>query len=284
MRRFLAISIPLFLVVLATIVIIHQFTGYYFVSNDHFFHFYRSQGDCFTEHYKVEECGGYPPLLAWLTPFPMDELGFIIFILFLLIILIPQIIYVQTGSLWSLAIYYPSLFIFNVIYAGIYAQGLLALWFTLMLSTRLGKHDLLLLFLGFLTHSYWAYVLIPTLVFKAIKDIEAEPVWGYVFLKDTPMDFSTFFKLIPISFWLYALSFPLAVNLLMGYFLYASFTDFRASLFIPLIFSLYFPEAVRNRNWKAKVLIALTSILFFFMQFWVTFFHPDGVFWLNQKV
>lgn len=242
-------------------------TGKFFNSNDYYFHFYRSQNKCFLEHYSLNECKNYAPGYALISSlFSFNEGTFLLFNLFLICFLIPFIIYHYNKSILGLLIYFCSGFIFNVFYAGIFAQLLLSIFFLISISIKeFNLFDLLFLILSPFIHSTAPFFVLLMVVFKFFENFKFERLNSFVFLLPSKLSFSVLFKLMPFPLWLYLNNLSFGKIFLILVFLFMALTDARSVLFIPLCLALWLPSQLIKKPLKIKQLIVLNLIFFFIL-------------------
>lgn len=138
--------------------------GHYSNSNDYLFFYYLTQNKCY-EFY--EDCS-YSPLYPFITSILGNEDNFFLFNLALLILVIPLILLKINNSNWILLLYFLGIsFIHNILYAGIFPQLLITIYFLLIIAFRdeLLLH-LSLIVLASLTHSYGALFISITVLFN----------------------------------------------------------------------------------------------------------------------
>jgi len=198
-------------------------TGHFSETNDYFFHFYKSNGDCFTKHYTQEACDRYPKGFEFLTSnFTNNEITFNLFALAIICFIIPLAIFTKTKSIWSIIIYFSSSFVFNVFYASIFAQAMLSLIFCLILrSEKINMKDPILLIASTFFHSKAIYVLIPVLLYKLSNKINflKQKNFPYVYLDFSTMNVSNTIKLGAIINWFYSLKLDDNKKLLILFFI-----------------------------------------------------------------
>lgn len=263
MRNFFVITACLFAVFFVILISLVGPSNHFFNTNDYFFHLYKAQGSCFVEKYSLSECEGYAPGFSFLSSFfAGSESLFIIFVLIILIFIIPGVIYHKTRSTWSLLIYFSSSFVFNILYASIFAQMLLTVIVVLMLySEKINVYvDTILLAIGYFTHSHWVFVLIPIMGYKFLNHFsniqKFKDFFGFVVLKEKTLDFSTIFKLGPIINWFYSFQLDGRKLLLIAYFTVTSIIgDFRAILFVPILWAFWLPQIIEKKPGVHKLLI-----------------------------
>lgn len=267
--------IAVFFLFLSGMLLIQATTGKLFNTMDYYFHFYKSKGLCYTENYSLDACSSYPPLLSFISsPFSGSPLLFLIFNMAIFLIFIPSIIYFKTKNLWSLLIYYSSAFVFNVLYAGIFAQALLTLLIVLILrEDKIVLADLIYLTIGEITHSKAFLVLMPLLFYKYFRNkFKDNNFFPFVFLKESYFDLHFAIKLMPIINYFYIIYMPISQSILILYYLVASAViDYRASLFIPVLLAYFIPPLLRNKDRNFKGFLIIIYIAFFIMSFILCF-------------
>lgn len=279
MQKAVLITLAFFLFFSLAFLFINSETGKFFNSNDYFFHFYKAQGKCFEEHYSEETCESYAPLFSFLSaPFAFNEFLFILFPLAIVTLFIPWIIFKKTKSYWSLAIYFSSSFVLNIMFASIFAQALLSLFFVMLLYTdKPGPWDVGIILFASAAHSKALWVLLPVLLLKFFplffnKDFDIKKYFSFAVLAEQKLSFSSFFKLGPLINWFYSLQFNPIRQLLIIYFLFSGIViDFRAMLFIPLLWALWLPEILTKKEKNVKNLVLLNYLFYIGFQIVVWF-------------
>jgi len=265
MHKFYKFSLIIFLIIIFGLLILNETTGHFFNTNDYYFHLYRTQGACFS-YYPEINCDSYAPLFAIISiPFQTEQL-FILFVLFILVFLIPFLIYEKTYSIFSLLIYYTSSFVFNVLFASIFAQMLVTVFLILIIRNReFSKMDLIYYCLGCLSHNVGFLLLTPIILLKFVK-LKEIPFFPFALVYQRALSVSTIFKLQPFVLWFYALFLDIKeVLILFGLFV-GGFLNERVILFIPVLLALWLPIILELRPKKVKYLLYLNFALMFIFQ------------------
>lgn len=281
MKKFLIICLLFFFVSFYGTYLNFQQEGHFSNTNDYLFHYSMAKGECLegVANYTLETCKNYPPLLSWISkPFSSNEITYQLFVLFILIILIPGIIFYSTKSVWSLLIYYSSSIVFNTIYASIFAQMMVFLIVALLLLKERFNPliDLSLLLISPFVHNEAIYAVIPIILYKILKPkLEYFVFPAFVIFKEQTLTWSSLFKLGPIINWFYSLQLDNPKKILIFYFIVTGIIfDYRTILFIPLLWAYWLPEKIeRYSNNKVYIICNLICyfaviIIQFFLWFW----------------
>jgi len=272
MKKLIPIAVILFLFALSFSTI-HNLSGKYFNSNDFYFHFYKANGNCYTDKYSLKACENYPPLYHWIAgPFSNSKIEFIYFNFLIICLIIPLIMYQITKSHWTFFIYFASGLPFILFYASIFAQAFLCVLFALLLRSKTIKiSDFIIFFLGALVHSKGVWVLAPVLFYKLFCFYKEGKgiIYPVITLIQSPPDLGAFLKVIPPPIWPFILTLGLPEIILIVFYAVASFilADFRAILFIPLLLSVFLPKQIEKAPPGLKILTVLGLALFTCLQF-----------------
>jgi len=264
------------------------------------FHFKKAQGSNFCKASHSEwKCTSYPPLFSWLaTPFSGSLFTFKAFILLLFGFILPLTLFFISKRSIVVLLYYATSF-FYVFVAGLYAQGLMLLFFLLFfIKTKGFRFEVWFLWFGLVLAApsihNWALPLFLFAfiyrVFELVKSkwafLSCSPFWG-----DTPKaleqplpwfdagnssqsltlnNFGSFLlKGCPFPFLFFGLKkIWFEQNWFKGLLILGStgvavFFNFRSLYLIPL---LILPEVVDLKQWWFKPLVCIL-IVFQFYQF-----------------
>lgn len=264
--------------------------GHYSNSNDYLFFYYLTQNKCYSPYLNCE----YKPLYLYITSGLENETLFFLFNLSLLIIVIPLILLKINNSNWILLLYFFGIsFIHNILYAGIFPQLIISIFFLLILAFRkqLILHSILII-LGALTHSYggiflliivlinWLFIKIKKFMNKPLK-IGAYPFPVISMLVDKKLHFAPLdllIKWIPFPFTILGINELikrkdlLLISILLMSILGAFLISIRILLFSELILiiplSFYLPKTRRNFKLLTLIVLMLYSLLSFI--WWTT--------------
>lgn len=266
----------MFAAILIGLVAFHSMNSRYFDSNDFYFHFYKSRGECYTQHYTPEECAAYPPGFSSLAAlFAGTQIGFILFCVFLIFFLIPCALLASGRSVYAPLIYFSSATPFLLLGSAIFAQALLIfVWVLALRHEKLGFWEVLAFGgLALLIHSTAVFVFAPIIMLRWWqKNITGLPKFPVIILTPVNLSWSIALKVLPLPFWGLALKLPMDKIIFLAYFFVAALIiDFRASLFIPVALALWLPEIIKAQKQIYQRALIMVCLAYTFMQFWLFF-------------
>lgn len=283
MRKFLTISIAFFLLFFGAVFYAHEHWGTFsgwIQESDYYFHFTKAKGECPANYYTQDFCVNYPPLYSILSSFFVwNEWAFNLLPMFILIFVIPSIIYHRTRSEWSLLIYFSSSIVFNIIFASVFAQMLSMVFFTIVLSFK--KFDLLrdgiLSLLAVLSHREAIFVMGALILFKVfrekideIKFSRAMPLLGLSFSgkPDDHVGALYLFLFAPAINWIYSLKLSFSKILFIAFFFVGGIVvNYRVLLFIPILWAFWLPEIIQRFHPKERKFVVFLYLSWMFLQF-----------------
>ncbi len=132
-------------------------------TNDGYSHYIMAADEDFGE--------GYPPLLRTLGGlFGARALIYSFFICFLFVFLFPLMIYVYTKEVFSVWFYFSISSFVYIVLGGLFAEGLVLMFFLSLFMIKNIWARLLLVILGTLAHSTGAYLLPATFILLELED------------------------------------------------------------------------------------------------------------------
>lgn len=174
-------------------------------SNDYLFHLYRAEGKCEelityspVKYYSIENCKNYPVGYYVLSSFFgwAGEMPFFAFNLIILCFLIPLILKRLVNNNWIIPLYFSCSFLYNVIYAGIFPQMLIALCFLCYLLFRNSQYKYLFVGIGIFSHNlglpFFAFVMLIDFLFNFLAELYKEADFNFQQKQDY------FYSLIPV--------------------------------------------------------------------------------------